>query len=120
MENFDFFLKIISGVAAILGIVLTLSHIYGQKHTGKVKKYEIYKDLKKYLDDPSNKDFSAICAAFNCIIKRKITLEECTWFVKTPNAFNYIEDYCRQENYIEISERKDSFIYSGKFKKKKK
>lgn len=111
----DVVLKLITGVGAIFGIALTLSHLFAQKSTGKLKKYEMFKELRTYLDDSPDKNFPAICAAVSCLSKRELTLEEVTWFISTPRAFGYLKAYSDQARYIEISEQMDSFRYSEKY-----
>ncbi|WP_351123979.1 hypothetical protein [Shewanella sp. T24-MNA-CIBAN-0130] len=107
--------KLITFVGAIFGIALTISHLLAQKSTGKLKKFDIFKEIKTYLDDSPDKNFSAICVAINCICKRELTLQEVKWFILTPHAFDYLKAYSDQERYIELSENMDSFRYSGKY-----
>jgi hypothetical protein len=107
--------KLITFVGAIFGIALTISHLLAQKSTGKLKKFDIFKEIKTYLDDSPDKNFSVICVAINCICKRELTLQEVKWFILTPHAFDYLKAYSDQERYIELSENMDSFRYSGKY-----
>ncbi|MCK7634444.1 hypothetical protein L5M43_03820 [Shewanella sp. SW36] len=115
MEYIDIVTKLIGGLAAIFGIALTLSHLFAQKSTGRLKKFEIYKEIKTYLDEPSDKNFPVICVAFSCLISRNLTLDESKWFINTPHAFNHLKAYSDQARYIEISEKKDSFRYVEKY-----
>ncbi|WP_350431350.1 hypothetical protein ABIS04_13200 [Shewanella sp. H8] len=114
----DAVLKLISGFGAIFGIPLTITHLLTYKNSGKLKRYEIFKEIKGYLADYNSKSYPVICAAINCISKRELTLDEVKWFIDTPHAFEYIKAYSDQERYIEISEKMDSFRYSDKYSSK--
>lgn len=118
MESIDIATKLIGGLATIFGIALTLSHLLAQKSTGKIKKYEIYKELKSHFDDSPEKNFPLMCVALDCLIDRKLTLDESKWFITTPHAFKYLKAYSDQSKYIEISEKKDCFVYKNKYSSK--
>lgn len=113
--EFEIILKLMTGVGAIFGIALTTSHLLANKSTGKLKRYEIFKELNCYLDDSPEKNFPMICAAVSCVSRRRLTLKEIRWFIKTPHAFDYMKPYSDQARYIELSKNMNSFKFSGKY-----
>lgn len=115
----DIILKIIAGIATIFGIFQTVSTLHNNRENKKSKNLEIYKKVKDLLNKKPVKNYAEMCAALNCLIRRELSLEEIKWFIYTPNAFRYLQAYCSQARYIEISEKKDSFKYNEKFSSKK-
>ncbi|PKG78248.1 hypothetical protein CXF80_07905 [Shewanella sp. Actino-trap-3] len=113
--EFEIILKLITGVGAIFGIALTLSHLFAQKSTGKLKKYEIFKEIKELIEINEPLNYSTACVALGCLVKRELSLLEIKWFINTPNAFKYLYSFSQQGQYIKISNDGKSFVFKEKY-----
>ncbi|OBT10373.1 hypothetical protein A9267_05710 [Shewanella sp. UCD-FRSSP16_17] len=117
----EIFIKILTILGGITGLVLAFNTLISRKLDKDIKNYELYKSLKMLssVEEPSS-NLSEINVILNCITSINLTIDEVKWFIETPNAYKYIEQYGRLNRYIEVSNNKDSFIFKGKYKSKTK
>ncbi len=113
----EIIIKIITALGGIVGIAIAFNTLFLNKLNKNIKTYELYKSLKTLssVNHPNN-NLAEINVILSCLTSKKLTLKEVKWFVNTPNAYKYIEQFGRLNRYIEISETEDSF--KGRYKLK--
>ena len=115
----EIIIKIITALGGIVGIAIAFNTLFLNKLNKNMKTYELYKSLKTLssVNHPNN-NLAEINVIVSCLTSKNLTLKEVKWFVNTPNAYKYIEQFGRLNRYIEISETEDSFSFKGKYKLK--
>lgn len=113
----EIIIKIITTLGGIIGLAIAFNTLILNKLNKSIKTYELYKNLKALssVNYPNN-NLAEINVILSCLTSKNLTLEEVKWFVNTPNAYKYIEQFGRLNRYIEISETEDSFSFKGKYK----
>lgn len=120
MEYMKDIASILGVLVAIAGLALTPHTLISNKLSNHIKEYEIYKEVKKLLEESDNsKNLASMQVALSCIISRELTLAEIRWFIHTPCAFKHLRDYSTQARYLEISDNQSGFCFKDKYAPKK-
>ncbi|WP_105258888.1 hypothetical protein [Pseudoalteromonas sp. T1lg88] len=102
-------------LASVFAVALAISKIHIDLSSQNYKRVELYQQLQKLCGADANTNLSEILVILRLFTRAHLTNKEIEWFIWTPGAFRYLQEYGKKIEFIDIDYEKDAFKWREKF-----